>query len=225
VVTDSDDDVDPHGLDGSDMNEAMEIGDSKVVGDRTWVRVESTPEDTAKWRKKEPAGMRTRHRTLTDDTREVDMHDDLLPTSHDFILDVVQCRADQANDNLYCRREVHTACAHESVGRSGVRSDGSKYTKQQRRVSCIEAGRKERNGSGAWRASWRCRAHPDVHICIISLVIGPAWQNTSPMSRMGHNCHNMVQHHPPAARTSIVSHLFIIKAKHANSFVIANTRA
>jgi hypothetical protein len=56
----------------------------------------------------------------------------------------------------------------------------------------------------------------------VSLVIGPAWQNTSPMSQMGHN---VVQNHPPAARTSIVSHFFIIKAKHANSFVIVNARA
>ena len=98
VVTDSDDDMDPHRLDDADLNEAMEMGDSKVVGGRTWVRVECTPEDTAKWRKKEPAGMRMRHRTLNDDTREVDIHDDLLPISHDFILDIVQYRADQAND-------------------------------------------------------------------------------------------------------------------------------
>ncbi len=42
--------------------------------------------------------MRMRHRTLNDDTREVDIHDDLLPISHDFILDIVQYRADQAND-------------------------------------------------------------------------------------------------------------------------------
>ena len=40
VVTDSDDDMDPHGLDDADLNEAMEMGDSKVVGGRTWVRVE-----------------------------------------------------------------------------------------------------------------------------------------------------------------------------------------
>jgi hypothetical protein len=39
-----------------------------------------------------------RHRTLNDSTREVDIHDDLLPTSHDFTLDVAQHRADQAND-------------------------------------------------------------------------------------------------------------------------------
>jgi hypothetical protein len=108
VVTDSDDDIDPHGLDGSDMTEAMEIGDSKVVGDRTWVRVESTPEETAKWRKKEPAGMRMRHRALNNDTREVDTHDDLLPTSNEFILDVVQHRADQANDKRpYTRNHVN----------------------------------------------------------------------------------------------------------------------
>ena len=98
VVTDSDDDMDPHGLDGNDMNEAMEIGDEKVVGGRTWVRVESTPEDTATWRRKDPVGMRVRHRTLNDDTREVDIHDDLLPVSHEFILDIVQCRADEVND-------------------------------------------------------------------------------------------------------------------------------
>jgi hypothetical protein len=98
VVTDSDDEVDPHGLDGSEMNEAMEIGDSKVVGDRTWVRVKSAPGDAAKWRKKEPGGTRARHRALNDDAREVDVRDDLLPTSHEFILDVAQCRADQAND-------------------------------------------------------------------------------------------------------------------------------
>jgi hypothetical protein len=30
---------------------------------------------------------------------------------------------------------------------------------------CVKAGRKEPNGSGSWRASWRCRAHPDVHVC------------------------------------------------------------
>jgi hypothetical protein len=98
VVTDSDDDMDPHQLDGNDVNEAMDIGDEKVVGGRTWVRVESTPEDTATWRRKDPAGMRVRHRTPNDDTREVDMHDDLLPVSHEFILDIVQCRADEAND-------------------------------------------------------------------------------------------------------------------------------
>jgi hypothetical protein len=68
-------------------------------------------------------------------------------------------------ESLLSPVQVYTACAHESVGRNGVRSDGSKYTKQQRCDMCIKAGRKERNGSGSWRTSWRCRAHPDVHIC------------------------------------------------------------
>jgi hypothetical protein len=61
---------------------------------------------------------------------------------------------------------------------------------------------------------------PTLMCIFVSLVIGPAWQNTSLWSRMGHN---VVQYYPPAVRTSIASHLFIIKAKHANFFVIANT--
>jgi hypothetical protein len=90
--------MDPRGLDGSEVVDAMEIGESKVAGDRTWVRVESTPEDTTKWQKKEPEGMRMRHRTLND----------LLPTSHEFILDIVQCRADQANEKRpYTRNHIN----------------------------------------------------------------------------------------------------------------------
>ena len=98
VVTDSDNDDDPHALDGLELDKALEIGDETEVGGRKWVRVEKTPGDCANWKKKDAPGMRMRHRTLNDSTREVDIHDDLLPISHDFILDIVQCRADQTSD-------------------------------------------------------------------------------------------------------------------------------
>ena len=52
-----------------------------------------------------------------------------------------------------------------SADNQAVRSGGGKYTKQQRCDMYIAAGRKEPSGSGSWRTSWRCRAHPDVHIC------------------------------------------------------------
>ena len=52
--------------------------------------------------------MRMRHRTLNDDTREVDIHDDLMPISHDFLLGIVQYRADQANDKRpYTRNHIN----------------------------------------------------------------------------------------------------------------------
>jgi hypothetical protein len=80
-------------------------------------------------------------------------------------LDVEAASSAKEAESLLLPVQVHAACAHESVGRNGVRSDGSKHAKQQRRDLCIKAGRKERNGNGSWRTSWRCRAHPDVHVC------------------------------------------------------------
>ena len=47
VVTDSDNDDDPHALDGLELDKALEIGDETEVGGRKWVRVEKTPGDCA----------------------------------------------------------------------------------------------------------------------------------------------------------------------------------
>jgi hypothetical protein len=214
VVTDSDDDMDPHRLDDADLNEAMEMGDSKVVGGRTWVRVECTPEDTAKWRKKEPAGMRMRHRTLNDDTREVDIHDDLLPISHDFILDIVQYRADQANDKrpytanhvngfLVCLyggaqfKEGTDLWATAPVGMMPPPNFG-RHLDKRRFTNILRYLKEGPEGCEDDADPW----HP------VRFIVGG---------------YNVVQYYPPAVRTSIASHLFIIKAKHANFFVIANT--
>ena len=230
--------------------------------------------------------MRMRHRTLNDSTREVDIHDDLLPTSHDFILDIVQCRADQTSDKrrytahhvrgfLVCvcggaqYKEGTDLWATKRVGMMPAPNFGRHLDKERftRILRCLKAGpegfedegdpwhpvrfmvggynkTRRRNFQWGWTAvidetmfAWRGKGgaggmphlsyilHGGVERILIyisvSRVIGPVWLNTSPTSRMGHN---MVQYYPPAVRTSIVSHLFIIKAKHTNSFVIVNTR-
>jgi hypothetical protein len=80
-------------------------------------------------------------------------------------LDLEMASSAKEAASLLSPAQVCTACAHESVGRNGVRSGGGKCAKQQRCDLCVKAGRKEPNGSGSWHASWRCRAHPDVHVC------------------------------------------------------------
>ena len=83
-------------------------------------------------------------------------------------LDMEAASSVQEAESLLSPVQVHAACAHESVGRNGVRAGGGACNKQQRRDLCVKAGRKESNnkkpGAGSWRASWRCRAHPDVYV-------------------------------------------------------------
>jgi hypothetical protein len=69
TVTDSENDENPHNLDGEDLN-TVAIGDVVEVGGRTWKRVEDTNEDCSKWLKDNPPSMRMRHRTANDLTRE-----------------------------------------------------------------------------------------------------------------------------------------------------------
>ena len=127
VVTDSDNDDDPHALGGLELDKALEIGGETEVGGRKWVRVEKTPGDCTNWKNKDAPGTRVRHRTLNDSTREVDIHDDLLPMSHDFILDIVQCRADQTSDK---RRYT----AHHVRGF----------------LVCVHGGAQHKEGTGLW---------------------------------------------------------------------------
>jgi hypothetical protein len=60
--------------------------------------VEDTNDDCAKWLKSNPAATRARHRALNNDTKEVDIHDDLMPVSSEFMLDIIRFRANEAND-------------------------------------------------------------------------------------------------------------------------------
>ena len=97
------------------------------MGGRTWVRVEDTNDDCAKWLKFNPAAMRVRHRALNDETKEVDVHDDLTPVSSEFMLDIVRFRANEANDNRPC---------------------GMKHTRGF--LACLHGGSQFKEGTGLW---------------------------------------------------------------------------
>jgi hypothetical protein len=57
-----------------------------------------------------------------------------------------------------------TICAHTSIGRNGVRSNGQKCTNQQRCKCCSARGRKDKHNH-AHKTSWCCRARPNTCTC------------------------------------------------------------
>ena len=73
----------------------MDIGDEVEMDGVTWKRVAEVPEDD---RPSRLPSMTMRSFSVTDSTTEGDIHDELLPVSIPFMLEVVQFRAIEAND-------------------------------------------------------------------------------------------------------------------------------
>ena len=100
AVANSENDEDPHDLEGQDLDQHIDVGGEVSLrgSDNTWARVEEIPDDIAALRKTTPnrplKKMTMTNRSLDNNsTREVDMLEGLLPCSIEFMLEVVQHRA------------------------------------------------------------------------------------------------------------------------------------